>query len=182
MSPAVKRLASSKLLLVKQRKKRPLTSYRKLIESFYLLETRYCAQSLNFVLIFSPKTGYLEQGLLVRDAPKLRKHYFSKQRWWLDVVSMLPTDLAYIWWAPSSCAATRLPCPIIVRINRLLRLPRMWEWFDRTETATGYPNAFRICKVSVHASTSPITLNRSSGLAHYKLAVFFFSLPSRRLF
>ncbi|XP_053662588.1 cyclic nucleotide-gated cation channel subunit A [Anopheles marshallii] len=91
--------------------------------------------------------GYLEQGLLVRDAPKLRKHYFSKQRWWLDIVSMLPTDLAYIWWAPSSCAATRLPCPIIVRINRLLRLPRMWEWFDRTETATGYPNAFRICKV-----------------------------------
>ncbi|EAT33160.1 AAEL014581-PA [Aedes aegypti] len=91
--------------------------------------------------------GYLEQGLLVRDASKLRRHYFSKQRWWLDVVSMLPTDLAYIWWAPSSCAATRLPCPIIVRINRLLRLPRMWEWFDRTETATGYPNAFRICKV-----------------------------------
>ncbi|XP_050100984.1 cyclic nucleotide-gated cation channel subunit A [Anopheles aquasalis] len=91
--------------------------------------------------------GYLEQGLLVRDASKLRKHYFSRQRWWIDVVSMLPTDLAYIWWAPSSCAATRLPCPIIVRINRLLRLPRMWEWFDRTETATGYPNAFRICKV-----------------------------------
>ncbi|XP_038107756.1 cyclic nucleotide-gated cation channel subunit A isoform X2 [Culex quinquefasciatus] len=91
--------------------------------------------------------GYLEQGLLVRDASKLRKHYFSKERWWLDLVSMLPTDLAYIWWAPSSCAATRLPCPIIVRINRLLRLPRMWEWFDRTETATGYPNAFRICKV-----------------------------------
>lgn len=25
----------------------------------------------------------------------------------------------------------------------------MWEWFERTETATGYPNAFRICKVSV---------------------------------
>lgn len=24
----------------------------------------------------------------------------------------------------------------------------MLEWFERTETATGYPNAFRICKVS----------------------------------
>nr|XP_029715126.1 cyclic nucleotide-gated cation channel subunit A-like [Aedes albopictus] len=101
----------------------------------------------SFLIFRSPLPGYLEQGLLVRDASKLRKHYFSRQRWWLDVVSMLPTDLAYIWWAPSSCAATRLPCPIIVRINRLLRLPRMWEWFDRTETATGYPNAFRICKV-----------------------------------
>lgn len=40
-----------------------------------------------------------------------------------------------------------LPCPVIVRLNRLFRLPRMWEWFDRTETATSYPNAFRICKV-----------------------------------
>lgn len=41
----------------------------------------------------------------------------------------------------------RLPCPVILRLNRLFRLPRMWEWFDRTETATSYPNAFRICKV-----------------------------------
>lgn len=29
----------------------------------------------------------------------------------------------------------------------MFRLPRMLEWFDRTETQTGYPNAFRICKV-----------------------------------
>ncbi|XP_055850896.1 cyclic nucleotide-gated cation channel subunit A [Episyrphus balteatus] len=91
--------------------------------------------------------GYLEQGLLVRDAYKLRKHYFSTKGWSIDVLSMLPTDLVYIWWPPTSCSSTYLPCPVIVRLNRLLRLPRMWEWFDRTETATGYPNAFRICKV-----------------------------------
>lgn len=60
---------------------------------------------------------------------------------------MLPTDLAYIWWPPETCSSLYLPCPVIVRLNRLLRLPRLWEWFDRTETATGYPNAFRICKV-----------------------------------
>lgn len=91
-------------------------------------------------------TGYLDQGLLVRDAAKLRKHYFSTKGWRLDLLSMLPTDIAYMWWPPSSCNA-RVPCPIIVRVNRLLRLPRLLEWFDRTETATGYPNAFRICKV-----------------------------------
>lgn len=62
-------------------------------------------------------------------------------------MSMFPTDIAYIWWSPNSCSSEFLPCPVIVRLNRLLRLPRMWEWFDRTETATGYPNAFRICKV-----------------------------------
>ncbi|XP_073812988.1 cyclic nucleotide-gated ion channel subunit A isoform X2 [Musca autumnalis] len=91
--------------------------------------------------------GYLEQGLLVRDAYKLRRHYFSNKGWYLDVLSMMPTDIAYIWWSPSKCGPTLLPCSVIVRLNRLLRVPRMWEWFDRTETATSYPNAFRICKV-----------------------------------
>jgi hypothetical protein len=61
---------------------------------------------------------------------------------------MFPTDLAYLWWGPNQCNSERVPCAVIVRINRLLRLPRMWEWFERTETATGYPNAFRICKVN----------------------------------
>lgn len=93
--------------------------------------------------------GYLEQGLLVRDAKKLRQHYFSTtSHWQLDLISMFPTDLAYLWWGPNECNFDRVPCAVIVRINRLLRLPRMWEWFERTETATGYPNAFRICKVS----------------------------------
>lgn len=59
---------------------------------------------------------------------------------------MIPTDLAYVWWPPSTCLKV-VPCPVIVRLNRLIRLPRMMEFFDRTETRTGYPNSFRICKV-----------------------------------
>lgn len=94
------------------------------------------------------KIGYLDQGLLVRDAAKLRKHYFSTKGWRLDILSVLPTDFLYFWWEPSKCHI-KVPCPVIVRLNRLFRLPRMWEWFERTETATGYPNAFRICKVSI---------------------------------
>lgn len=83
----------------------------------------------------------------MRDAFRLRRHYFHTKGWYLDVLSMLPTDLAYIWWPPETCSSLYLPCPVIVRLNRLLRINRLWEWFDRTETATGYPNAFRICKV-----------------------------------
>lgn len=83
----------------------------------------------------------------MREASELRKHYFSTKAWSLDIISMLPTDLAYFWWSPTLTDVAQVPCPVIVRINRLLRLPRMLEWFDRTETATGYPNAFRICKV-----------------------------------
>ncbi|CAH1647530.1 unnamed protein product [Spodoptera littoralis] len=91
--------------------------------------------------------GYLEQGLMVKDPKMLRKHYLKSVSWRYDLISLLPTDLAYYWWIPGTCDANCLPCPVIVRLNRLFRLPRMWEWFDRTETATSYPNAFRICKV-----------------------------------
>ncbi|XP_033610303.1 cyclic nucleotide-gated cation channel subunit A isoform X2 [Cryptotermes secundus] len=90
--------------------------------------------------------GYLEQGLLERDARKLRMHYLKSRKWRSDVLSLLPTDLAYIWWSPVS-SQIRVPSPVIVRFNRLIRFPRMSEFFDRTETRTGYPNVFRICKV-----------------------------------
>ncbi|XP_039623569.1 cyclic nucleotide-gated olfactory channel-like [Polypterus senegalus] len=81
------------------------------------------------------RTGYLEQGLLVKDLAKLRDSYIHTLQFKLDVLSILPTDLAYI--------ATGLDVPE-VRFNRLLRFPRMFEFFDRTETRTNYPNIFRI--------------------------------------
>lgn len=113
-----------------------------------------------FLFICCTYTGYLDQGLLVRDAAKLRKHYFTTKGWRLDFLSVLPTDFAYFWWMPGKCHI-QVPCPVIVRLNRLFRLPRMLEWFERTETATGYPNAFRICKVS-----QSIKMNREINIFH----------------
>ncbi|XP_067005088.2 cyclic nucleotide-gated cation channel subunit A [Anabrus simplex] len=104
-------------------------------DAIYLIDT-----------IIHAHEGYLEQGLMVRDAKRLRLHYLKSSGWILDILSLLPTDLVYIWWPSSSCHL-RVPCPVIVRLNRLLRMPRMNQFFDRTETCTGYPNAFRICKV-----------------------------------
>ncbi|XP_024081280.1 cyclic nucleotide-gated cation channel subunit A isoform X2 [Cimex lectularius] len=97
-------------------------------------------------VIIHAHEGYLEQGIMVRDLGKLRQNYIETRRWVTDLLSLLPTDLFYIWWAPSKCHKM-VPCPVIVRVNRLFRLPRMMEFFDRTETRTGYPNSFRICKV-----------------------------------
>ncbi|KAL6098977.1 cnga2 [Pungitius sinensis] len=81
------------------------------------------------------RTGFLEQGLLVKDHAKLRDSYVRTLQFKLDVVSILPTDLAYI--------STGIHTPQL-RFNRLLRFPRMFEFFDRTETRTNYPNIFRI--------------------------------------
>lgn len=86
--------------------------------------------------------------MIVYDLHKRRMHYLSNSNWWYDLISILPTDISYLWWDRHSCQV-KMPCPVIVRINRLVRLPRMIEWFDRTETGSGYPNVIRICKVCV---------------------------------
>ncbi|XP_072269102.1 cyclic nucleotide-gated channel alpha-3 isoform X1 [Pyxicephalus adspersus] len=81
------------------------------------------------------RTGFLEQGLLVKDAKKLRDYYKKTLQFKLDMLSLVPTDLAYI--------KLGLNFPEL-RFNRLLRFARMFEFFDRTETRTNYPNIFRI--------------------------------------
>ncbi|CAI9551916.1 unnamed protein product [Staurois parvus] len=81
------------------------------------------------------RTGFLEQGLLVKDAKKLRDYYKKTLQFKLDMLSLVPTDLAYLKLGP------KFP---ELRFNRLLRFARMFEFFDRTETRTNYPNIFRI--------------------------------------
>ena len=97
------------------------------------------------VVFFS---GYLEQGLLVRDPTKLRRNYAKSPGFVLDVLSILPTDLLYLHLG-TACYFT-MPCPFMVRINRVLRYRRMTEFFERTETRTSFPNAFRISKVVLY--------------------------------
>ncbi|CAG0916423.1 unnamed protein product [Notodromas monacha] len=92
--------------------------------------------------------GYLEQGLLVTDHTKLHKNYRKTIYFKLDLVSLVPTDLVYLVWG-TSCDR-RVPCPVIVRLNRLFKLPRLFEFFERTETLTNFPNVFRIGKVIVY--------------------------------
>ncbi|KAG8137447.1 putative Cyclic nucleotide-gated channel cone photoreceptor subunit alpha protein [Naja naja] len=81
------------------------------------------------------RTGFLEQGLLVKDEKKLKEFYKATLQFKLDLLSLFPTDLGFLHFG--------LNYPEL-RFNRLLRLPRLFEFFDRTETRTNYPNIFRI--------------------------------------
>ena len=60
---------------------------------------------------------FVEQGQKVTNTDKLRRHYVRTTQFKLDVVSLLPTDLAYLGlgteWA------------VIFRLNRLLRIGRL---------------------------------------------------------
>ncbi|XP_029367847.1 cyclic nucleotide gated channel subunit alpha 2a [Echeneis naucrates] len=87
-------------------------------------------------------TGFLDQGLMVKDVQRLRETYIRTLQCKLDIFSILPTDLLYL-----SVGISYTP---LLRFNRLLRLNRLFEFFERTETRTGYPNAFRICKLVLY--------------------------------
>uniref|UniRef100_A0A3P8V9Y1 Cyclic nucleotide gated channel subunit alpha 4 n=2 Tax=Cynoglossus semilaevis TaxID=244447 RepID=A0A3P8V9Y1_CYNSE len=92
-------------------------------------------------MVITVHTGYLDQGILIKDLTQLKKHYLHSKHFLRDLVSVLPTDLLYF--------AFGLQTPL-VRINRLLRLPRLSEALDRMETRTSYPNTFRISKLMIY--------------------------------
>lgn len=85
--------------------------------------------------------GYLEQGLMVKDKKLLQDRYTSSFQFRLDALSMLPTDIFYL--------VLGLDYPEI-RINKLLRIGRMMEFFTKTETKTNYPNIFRIANLIMY--------------------------------
>ncbi|RWS23450.1 cyclic nucleotide-gated cation channel alpha-3-like protein, partial [Leptotrombidium deliense] len=106
----------------------------------YICDTLYVID-----IIVQARTGYLEQGLIVLDSNKLLVNYFKSVHIKLDLLSLVPTDLFYF--TTGLECVNRMPCPVIVRMNRLLRFHRLHEFFDRTETRTNFPNAFRIGKL-----------------------------------
>uniref|UniRef100_A0A3B4EQH6 Cyclic nucleotide-gated cation channel-like n=1 Tax=Pundamilia nyererei TaxID=303518 RepID=A0A3B4EQH6_9CICH len=87
-------------------------------------------------------TGFLDQGLMIKDVRRLRETYIRTLQCQFDICSILPTDLLYL--------IVGIGYTPLLRFNRLLRLPRLFEFFERTETRTGYPNAFRICKLILY--------------------------------
>ncbi|KAK1876528.1 Cyclic nucleotide-gated cation channel alpha-3 [Dissostichus eleginoides] len=93
-------------------------------DGFYVLDT-----------LMRARTGFLEQGLLVKDTKVLKEKYIKTRQFKLDVISLLPTDIMFLLIGINNPEW---------RFNRLFRLGRLFEFFDRTETRTNYPNIFRI--------------------------------------
>lgn len=80
-------------------------------------------------------TGFLEQGLLVKDSKVLKEKYMKTRQFKMDVISMFPTDILFLQIGVNHPEW---------RFNRLFKLARLFEFFDRTETRTNFPNIFRI--------------------------------------
>ncbi|XP_073707741.1 cyclic nucleotide-gated channel cone photoreceptor subunit alpha [Garra rufa] len=87
------------------------------------------------------RTGFLEQGLLVKDSKKLMDHYKKIPQFKYDMISMIPTDIIML--------KVGFNNPEL-RFNRLFKMARLFEFFDRTETRTNYPNIFRISNLVLY--------------------------------
>ena len=80
-------------------------------------------------------SAYLDQGIVVSDSALLCRHYMRTWTFRIDAVSLLPTDVLYVWLGTAST---------YVRLNRLLRLGRLAEFLQYAESRTSYPNALRV--------------------------------------
>uniref|UniRef100_A0A3Q1ER41 Cyclic nucleotide gated channel subunit alpha 3a n=1 Tax=Acanthochromis polyacanthus TaxID=80966 RepID=A0A3Q1ER41_9TELE len=87
------------------------------------------------------RTGYLEQGLLVKEAKKLRDKYKTTSQFKYDMISMIPTDLLFLKYGYNNPE---------FRFNRLCKISRLFEFFERTETRTSFPNMFRISNLVLY--------------------------------
>ncbi|KAI1241401.1 Cyclic nucleotide-gated cation channel alpha-4, partial [Lamprotornis superbus] len=90
-------------------------------------------------------SGFLEDGILVRDVSRTRQRYLGSWTFPWDVMAVLPTELLCL--LPG---VPRVPGVPAARANRCLRLPRLFEAFDRCETRTGWPNVFRVAKLMLY--------------------------------
>ncbi|NWT81731.1 CNGA4 protein, partial [Lanius ludovicianus] len=89
--------------------------------------------------------GFLEDGILVQDVSRTRQRYLGSRTFPWDMMAVLPTELLCL--LPG---VPRVPGVPAARANRCLRVPRLFEAFDRCETRTGWPNVFRVAKLMLY--------------------------------
>ena len=98
----------------------------------------YLCDVIYLIDIFvSMRTGYLEDGILQKDAHKLKNHYLHMNSFKLDAAALVPLDIAYFF----------IKHEPAIRMNRLIKYHRFWHFLDRTESRTTYPNLFRLASL-----------------------------------
>lgn len=84
-------------------------------------------------ILFNFRTGFLEEGVLQTDPLRLRHYYMNTTRFYIDCLCLMPLDILYLSIGYNS----------ILRCFRLVKIYRFWEFLDRTERHTNFPNFFR---------------------------------------
>nr|CAD2173224.1 unnamed protein product [Meloidogyne enterolobii] len=86
--------------------------------------------------LIKSRLTFMRDGINVKSPPEMLHHYLTSGVFKLDLFSLLPLDILYIWTGPI-CAW---------RIFRLLKLPSFWEFFELLDSSFSNPYAIRIAK------------------------------------
>lgn len=100
-----------------------------------------CLDTFCYALYFADvlaqiRTSFLKDGILQTDLEVLYHHYIGTPSFWLDVLAILPFDVAYM-------VLYRCPAPPLFHAPKFLKYYRLRQFSDRTETRTHMPNFCR---------------------------------------
>ncbi|XP_052075963.1 cyclic nucleotide-gated channel cone photoreceptor subunit alpha-like [Mytilus californianus] len=85
------------------------------------------------------RIGFLESGLLVKDVGRLTNVYLKSWMFKADILSVLPTDFFYF-----------LQRNTAFRLNRIIKIWRMMEFFRLAQTHTNFPNLFGVARLILY--------------------------------
>lgn len=101
-----------------------------------LADTVFCAAYIADMLV-QMRTSYLRDGILEEDENKMKSYYMNTFYFKVDLLSVLPLDWLYLmltWSAP----------PPTLHCFKLLKLYRLRQFSNRSETRSRFPNIFRV--------------------------------------
>lgn len=83
------------------------------------------------------RTSYLHDGILQEDIVQTQGYYFSTWYFKADVLTVIPLDWLYL-------LLKRSTVPALLHCFKVLKIYRLQQFFDRTESRSHYPNTCRV--------------------------------------
>ena len=96
------------------------------------------------------RTTYIVNGLFIEKASEVAKNYFRNwKKFAFDIFTFLPFDHVFTLLKYNLIIGENFPLGTgpLLRLNRLLKIPKIFQFLDRAETRTHYPNCFRIMEL-----------------------------------
>ncbi|KAM3721767.1 Cyclic nucleotide-gated cation channel [Dirofilaria immitis] len=104
----------------------------------YWLIADYIADAIYLmdILLFKPRLRFMRDGIPVKDIKETAKRYLHSNDFKIDIFSLMPFDIIYIWTGPIAAW----------RAVRICKLPSFWQLFSLLDRSVSNPYIIRITK------------------------------------
>ncbi|CAG9529748.1 unnamed protein product, partial [Cercopithifilaria johnstoni] len=126
----------------------------------YWLIADYFADAIYLIdmLLIKPRLRFMRGGLPVKDIKETAKHYVQSNDFKLDLISLIPFDILYIWTGPIAAW----------RAVRMCKLISFWQLFGLLDNSVLNPYIIRITKTLAYM----IYLIHCNSCVYYKLSAW----------